>query len=531
MKSEDTRPRAFRPVGRGKKTSSSMMKKRLSERLRALKAAVVELQAKIMRDPRTKNVVGFAAVAVLAAVVFTFAAPGTEKASGPPAPGEFAYLRKRVPDPGGDRFKELSANARVKVIRHEGERTLVSTYREGDKWIPASNLSARPIREEDIEPEIPAPGQTRQGWWKGKPVTWNLGRSTHPVTRELMRRMVFPGERPDDPQGRTDELLAAMDKMVDAPLTEEGWGLVDNPSAAAYATVPTFSVLEEHLKTGTVAENNLPLLENRGGFSLRPEFEKRGVAVKSSPREDITCTPLAFQAALEFLWSEREKRPVKLSASFLRWAHNQMFPALTKDTGASAEVMFEAVRKYGVCEAKFMPVSDKAPSPEALRDAAKRTSLVARRVMLPLRSHINKPDWSGWGRIVPTLVDAELRRGHPIIESGTLGIPRDSSNPYILGEIAAQPSYGSSNGKNVPIPGSGRFGDGVKLNRKEGPHTRLIIGYRPVPNPWGGSTVSEHAENFMLECRESSGMAGDKGHYFVHVPEEDPEECVSLGLE
>lgn len=96
------------------------------------------------RIPRTKNIAGFAAVAVLAAMVFSFAAPGAEK----------AYLRGPLAMPAMIAGKvsgtvTLNPGTEVDVLRREGGQALVSC-RAGELWVDAGTISSEPLSADEI---------------------------------------------------------------------------------------------------------------------------------------------------------------------------------------------------------------------------------------------------------------------------------------------------------------------------------------------------------------------------------------------
>ena len=603
MRSEHTRPRAFRPVGREKKTSSGMMKKNLSElaaRLRELKTAVTELQAKIMRDPRTKNVVGFAALAVLAAVMFSLAEPApTAKVGGPTGGASWAGLKDKAWD-GHLAQKELERRA-TEVKRSKEPEPL--------KWV----TTARPIYA--VRPGVEKPTRGENGRYPANPrnmitagkgfnfpvfaedgstvtiqyrsqtgagepqnVTARFPKEAFveyggqpsdegifaieswdwfpevappaPTPTPAPKRVYQAGEPADDPQGRTPELLAALQKACWHPAWREYTsqenidaisGLVGNPAPDCQrlkSIIAVFPALGEALAGGAAPE--LPKIGSK--FSLRPEMEEWKVSVKGSreavaARPDISCVTRSYQAALELLWSREEGRPVKLSAAFLRWAHDQQGRPGAANVWASVPSMAKGIQQYGVCEEKFMPESQKTPSQEALRDAAKRKNLVVRRVSISLREHPNQPERLDRYHPVMTLVDYELRQGRPILVFGALTLPLNLSNPFVLeysspvdpdGKQYYANYYGADRGwaANSRPPGMG--------------HARLLVGYeaiaRDITSPnratdRAGTKGRVEIPEYLLEHRESSGTnMGDKGHIYTLECEDDLAEYWSLGL-
>lgn len=349
------------------------------------------------------------------------------------------------------------------------------------------------------------------------------------------KRTYLAGEPPDDPQGRTSELLAALQKAVwhyewsnyTRPEDIEAVSdLVGNPSDEARrlkSLIPVFPALGQALAAG--ADPQKP--EHPSEFSLRPELEKWKVSVKGSPeaiaaRRDISCVTRSYQAALELLWSQEESRPVKLSAAFLRWAHNQQGNALAKFDGASASAMATAIQQYGVCDERLMPESQRTPSPEALRDAAKRKNLVVRRVCVTLRDNPNQPEKEDRMHPIMPLVDHELRQGRPILVTGALVLPKNLSNPLTLTHQTPVDPQGDKYYASTYGADKGMVANARSVNSG---HTRLLIGYKTI------ARARNDAFDFLLEHRESSGTnMGDKGHIYTLEPEDRSAEYWSLGL-
>lgn len=117
-----------------------------------------------------------------------------------------------------------------------------------------------------------------------------------------------------------------------------------------------------------------PVPRERTGVDLRPEFERRGIAVREQGKRG-SCQVFAFVAPLEFQLS-KSGRPADLSEQFLMWAANDA-SRITRIEGHNPDHLIRGLQKHGICSEQLMPyIPRKEPLGEprttALKDAAIR---------------------------------------------------------------------------------------------------------------------------------------------------------------
>jgi len=107
-----------------------------SQKLLAFRASLAELRAKIMRDPRTRNTVGFALAAVIACAVITWAQPAAQMGS-LKAPAQIPI----VMDGKAVGSTTLPAGTKVTVLRQDAAtgKTLVKAAM-GEAWVSSATL-------------------------------------------------------------------------------------------------------------------------------------------------------------------------------------------------------------------------------------------------------------------------------------------------------------------------------------------------------------------------------------------------------
>jgi len=359
----------------------------------------------------------------------------------------------------------------------------------------------------------------------------------------IVPRTNSPQEKEFDLQGSTPERFAKLQAILswrDKRGAETPRHLVaskDNPNN----TKGVFETLEEQQASGWDPEKNV------WSFSLRPQFDKWNLAIKGSNREaasrpEISCGVHAFQAALELLWSEKEGQTVKLSASFLRWAHDQIAKK-SLGVGTSTVFMAEAVRTYGVCEETLMGFHERTPSAKAIANASNRKQLVTRQVGIHynLNNNLNIPGI----RAVPIveMIRAELDKGRPVLAYGRQLAPTQWSNPILsvsesrfLKEYRKTGVWPKGADGALTYPQNGRGED----------HITLITGYfAAMSGDAGTSPILEERQlpyypknqgyTYFLELRQAFGAGGgDKGHYYMpssHYGYPARSDFISLGLD
>ena len=363
-------------------------------------------------------------------------------------------------------------------------------------------------------------------------------------------RIRNPGERMDL-QGGTPELLSALKKEKLGNSARKMRSLDYLSDRTAWPTSePVFSLYETALKreAARTPEEKAARVKDLWKFSLRPEFDKYGIDNMTRLKPSFSCVITTFQDALELLWSRKEGRPVKLSAAYLRWAHDQL--SSDQREGADEVTMLKAIHKYGICEAKLMPWDASVPSPEALANGAQRKTLVARTVGVGWRKDPNKGEVNNVvTEPIMRLVVDELRAGHPVVAGGGAMGPKDMRNAVIRNENSDAQRRLNEFGPNLAGLPDGLPYEKENRGNTTG-HCHLITGYyatlhhldfgTAIPE-LNGSRTKDQAEHmygygYMLEFRESwTKKAGDQGHYFA--PEWDyesqsyPCHFASLGLE
>ena len=375
-----------------------MMKKKKSElaaRLRELKTAVTELQAKIMRDPRTKNVVGFAALAVLAAAVFTFAAPP----AGKPEPArEAGYLIPWVKFPFRDgntlRYEPQPSGYEVAVMRRQGDKTLVRTHVMGakkiscDAWIPSCEISATKPETETIR------------------MIWATLSASGPTEKE---RILSASAQQIVDWVKSGSPEVAKDLQADAKMKGYYKGIFVAPSDILRELVPVTGPEE---------------------VSMRAEIERLGFVPRKQTQGMDVCALHAVANALEII-DRKDGRMERPSLAFLRALEPPTSQSSEAGAADSAHLALDvAVR--GVCSEADYPFSKLMPA--VLPPAEIRAKALAR--PLPIVRglsnfarvpHLNSFQVGDWGweaahMIATQLVMHEIKNGRPVVVG--CGLPK-----------------------------------------------------------------------------------------------------------
>lgn len=230
--------------------------------------------------------------------------------------------------------------------------------------------------------------------------------------KESKPAWVWPPRAASDPltpYGADEALLVSINKDRRKPLEIS---CIDSSSTHSIGQSPF-----EHYKE---VEANLP----QGQFTV--SLKERALAnIQNIPnaRPEISCGIETMKGALEFLWSEREGRPVIISASFIRWAYDQFRNEHAGGrwdhlSSTNSNHLMMAIQKYGACEEKFMGPSGTSPSGAAISDAAKRKALVPRKVTFFERGDPNASE--SHPQYLWRLIAHELILGRPIFVQGLI---------------------------------------------------------------------------------------------------------------
>jgi len=483
----------------------------VSQKLLALSARLSDLSNKIMRDPRTKNVLGFAMIGVLAAVVFSMAQN----------PGDKVTLAKMVQinytkTNGEKGFGGTFPGHKVSLISDNGD-TVTVAFSDSIATLPKSLivefggvLGKGPEDREAMNREK----YTTEGKLKPKVTPW-----TGYVHQEPQ-----PGQAPIEPTGFTPELLAQLNKMLGEPYHVHHLDAI-LAEGGLWKAAPLSQTLSEYIASGKPVTE-----EQKWKFSLRPQFDQYNIDVKKdTDRTDISCSPKAFQDALELLWSQKEGKPVKLSSSFLRWAHDQVMGKLhpVYQTDTDPNYIIRGIQRYGICRRDLMDNSQTTPSAEALADAATRKQLVLRTVAL---GQWTDPTFKNF-EVTPVeeLVISELQKGRPILVSGTGLIPSPKYHNWTIldyrpNSFAGRPpqlcegqfewpnTVGGSGGHSHLITGYFLTGD----NGNDGCQLIQSIPKELKRHSGTGKAKGYNNYQYMWEFREGMGTdLGDRGYVFT----------------
>jgi len=166
---------------------------------------------------------------------------------------------------------------------------------------------------------------------------------------------------------------------------------------------------------------------------LVPELERLGLE-PSGQRSRNTCSVCTTRGVLEFAYSVRVSRGVRLSAEFLNWACNQVIGNKTDDRGQFFHDLLKGLEEHGICREDEMPYKctfdpDYAPSEEARASA------------LRIRDEGSEVHWINPIKREAGLTDEQfeevkrvLRDGHPVAAGSghsvmLVGYVEDDSEP------------------------------------------------------------------------------------------------------
>lgn len=467
--------------------------------------AASSLSNKIMRDPRTKNVLGFAMIGVLAAVVFSMAQN----------PGDKVTLAKHV-----------------LLIDTDG-KALLTPGKNNIKLISASGDNVTVELLYGLNPSIlPKSFFVEFGGTLESKDDRNLRKAAYPVTVSRAPKITpwtgyvhqepQPGHAPIGPTGFTPELVTQLNKIV----AEQNQ--LPHVDAAAnfgglWKSIPLSQTLAEYLASGKPVTE-----EQKWKFSLRQQFDQYGIRINEERRSDLSCGPVAFHDALELIWSQKEGKPVHLSLSFLRWAHDQVMKEQQKNlaeysTATDSNIMIQAILRYGICRRELMDNSQRIPSAAAIADAATRKQLVTRIVTLAQRPDPKKLDIS----ITPVeeLVISELQKGRPILVTGGALMP--SKKYYNWAILEQRPNSFANRPTQI---NEGQF-EWPNTTNGVAPHVHLLTGYflagtngsdgcqliQSIPNELKrNSKGGLNNYQYIWEFREGIGInLGDRGYVFT----------------
>lgn len=248
----------FSPLHKNKNISMKMEIRKIADKM-------IRLQTEIMKDPRTKNVVGFALVTVLAAIGFSLAQPAGQPAKlTSPASFPITMDGKQVGAttlPIGAAVTVLeTANGKVRVKANVGEAWLPEAdvlIEESGVASPAPVASAPPAVNTPSQPTLPIAAETQ---------TDNSAASQSSSTEVTMRkatrdpnkiRVAFvyigPASRTEESNGEKQEIVVAPDgvglpaimlatqKKADIPMeiTADRWFSMDREKTTPPANVIT----------------------------------------------------------------------------------------------------------------------------------------------------------------------------------------------------------------------------------------------------------------------------------------------------
>ena len=111
------------------------------------------------------------------------------------------------------------------------------------------------------------------------------------------------------------------------------------------------------------------------GIDLRPEFEKRGLAVPTQGKRGA-CQVFGMTGVMEYHLST-SGHPVELSEQYLMWAVNKTHGYQKKTEGFNPDQLLMGLLHYGICAEEQMPyvienTLIEAPPSNAIKDAQTR---------------------------------------------------------------------------------------------------------------------------------------------------------------
>lgn len=436
-------------------------KNKLSQKMRNFKK-LAEFAAKLQRDPRTKNFVGFAAVVVLVCVAFSFATDTpneTEKAR----PGQIVTLSRDWtfhPYKNGRRLDGFHVPAGTKA-------KYVSPSKNG-----LNNATLVPL-------EIPSKIQEKLK---------KVGYSGATVGPEVVPSdcIVELGGTPEPPKSEMElrresatlqEIIAAA-KTGDPLITaaqEGGEKIKELSENAKYiAAVKYISVMD------TLKKIDAPVTTTES-FSLRPKFEELGIHPRKSKGGLDVCALHAMAVNLEYLYKQSNDNQGQISLAYLSWLDtknpNSNRPNIE---GASLKLLIKGINKYGVCSENAFPKSriGSTPSPKIQSQAITNKKLVVHGAYnwIPGYDELESFPWNTRREIMNQIVMHEIKNGRPVLSG--CKFPKEYDGDMTKYTAGKHPSC------NVP-------------------HAVLIVGYKTTDG-----TIRNTVYEFLNSRGETWGFQG-----------------------